>query len=560
MNQAEDSVRSNHDQGIFSRVYSLTGQTLGKYRLLERLGQGGMAQVYKAYQPDLDRFVAVKVLHPHLTADDEFAERFRREARAIAALEHPHIVRIYDFDTDGALAFLVMEYLQGSSLRERLRELERQSERMSLREVGRIVCALTDALDYAHRRGIVHRDLKPSNVLLTLDGRPVLTDFGIARMIDATLITESGGTLGTPAYMSPEQGQGQPGDARSDIYALGVLLYRLCTGRLPFDADTPYAVILKHITAPLPAPRSLRPDLPEAVERVILKALAKKPEDRQQTAGELGQALQLAIEAPQAATSSPPPGDAPSSEPAAGGVSSGHRSLLARRGPLAVLLPVTATVVAFIALMLITRSFGTQRYLAKHTPISAVAGSLQQLVLSGPEVVEDGWIDPDTPDETWHEADLVHLQGPLTPDRLVLRFDLARLPAAATVTSATLSLHVERWGDQSLPAVAVAYRVLTPWEPNSATYNTPWSKPGLASGIDYDPTPLGMAPLPDAGTLTIDVTRALDAWHRRREPNYGLVIMMSKDSHNQAHHWVCMTEQPDPADRPTLRISYEVAK
>ncbi len=256
-------------------MFDLAGKTVGKYRLVEKLGQGGMAQVYKAYQPDLDRYIAVKILHPHLTGDPEFEARFRREARAVAALEHPNIVRIYDFDTAEGLAFLVMECVEGTNLRTRLREMTGRGELMELAEVGRITGALADALDYAHRQGVVHRDLKPSNVLIDAEGRPVLNDFGVARMLDATAITDSGSTPGTPAYMSPEQGQGQPGDARSDIYALGVLLYQLCTGHVPFDADTPYAIILKHITAPLPPPRTLRPDLPEAIERVILKAMAK---------------------------------------------------------------------------------------------------------------------------------------------------------------------------------------------------------------------------------------------------------------------------------------------
>ena len=270
-------------------MFNVAGKTLGKYRLVEKLGQGGMAQIYKAYQPDLDRYVAIKILHPHLTADEAFALRFQREARAVAALDHPHIVRVYDFDTEDDLAFLVMEHLQGVSLRSMLHDLDCQDKLLELEEVERIVGALADALDHAHRRGIVHRDLKPSNVLFTPAGRPVLTDFGIARMVDTTIITESGGTLGTPAYMSPEQGEGESGDARSDIYALGVLLYQLCTGRVPFEGDTPYAVILKHITAPLPSPRSVRPDLPVAVEKVILKALSKHPDDRFHTAPQSGQ-------------------------------------------------------------------------------------------------------------------------------------------------------------------------------------------------------------------------------------------------------------------------------
>ena len=516
-------------------MFNLTGKTLGKYRLVEKLGQGGMAQVYKAYQPDLDRYVAIKILHPHLTGDEDFAERFRREARAVAALEHPHIVRVYDFDADEGVAFLVMEHLEGVSLKSHLHDLDCREERMDLEEVVRIVGALADALDHAHRQGVIHRDLKPSNVLITASGRPVLTDFGIARMVDATVVTESGGTLGTPAYMSPEQGRGEPGDARSDIYALGILLYQLCTGRVPFDADTPYAIILKHITAPLPPPRSICPELPESVERVILKALAKDPDDRFQSAGEMGRALRAAIEAPQVAL--PPP---------------------RRRVTLRSMVLVIAAIAAGLALLLLTRPWRAQRFLACLTPTPIPEAGRATLVVEGPGVVDDTWLNPDLPDEVWHEADLVHLQGPLTPDRILLRFDLAGLPEGATVVSATLTLRVELWGEQSLPGAAVVYRVLTPWEQDTATYETPWSVPGLAAGVDYDPTPLDVVPVPDVGHLTFDVSRALIFWQEQDQPNHGLVVMMSEDSHNQVHHWVYMSEQPNPADRPTLRVTYEV--
>ena len=180
------------------------------------------------------------------------------------------------------------------------------------------------------------------------------------------------------------------------------------------------------------------------------------------------------------------------------------------------------------------------------------------LVLEGPAVAADTWLDPDGPAGNWADADLVHLQGPLTPDRLLFRFDLSGLPAGATVVSATLTLQVELWGDQSLPGAAVAYRLLTPWQPATATYDTPWTAPGLAAGWDYDSVPLGMAPVPDLGALVLDVTPAVAAW-LGGQPNNGLVVMMSADSHNQSHHWVIMTEQPSPADRPTLRIAYEEA-
>ncbi|MBN1975966.1 MAG: protein kinase [Anaerolineae bacterium] len=555
-------------------VFDLSGTTLGKYRLVEKVGQGGMAQVYRAYQPDLDRYVAVKVLHPHLLGDDDFVARFQREARAVATLEHPYIVRVYDFDAAGGVAFLVMENLGGRSLKTLLRDLDCQGVLMDLQEAVRIVGALADALDHAHRQGLVHRDVKPSNVILTDDDRPVLTDFGIARMLEgSTAITESGGTLGTPAYMSPEQCKGETGDARSDIYALGVLLYQLCTGRVPFDADTPYAVILKHISSPLPSPRSLRPDLPEAVERVILKAMAKEPDNRYQTAGEMGCALHEALHKA-AQADEMDSGEARARRNPLKGPVDGLRSPSGRA-----ILRVTGIVVAVCivggALLLAPRLSWVAGYLGMLTPSptpTAVPTATSNptttpepapgptvLEIAGPRVVEDTWINPDVPDDVFHDFDLVHLQGPLTPDRILLRFDLADLPEGAEVISATLALKVELWGEEVFPGVAVAYRVLTAWEAAEATYNKPWSAPGLAAGIDYDQIPLDIVPMSDEGGLILDVTRALEFWHGRGEPNYGVVIMMSEDSHNWAHHWVYLSEQPAPADRPALRITYEEA-
>jgi len=521
-------------------VFDLAGKTVGKYRLVEKLGQGGMAQVYKAYQPDLDRYVAVKILHPHLTGDPDFKARFRREARAVAALEHPNIVRIYDFDTAEGLAFLVMECVEGTNLRTRLRDMAGRGELLDLPAVAHIVAALADALDYAHRQGVVHRDLKPSNVLIDPEGRPVLNDFGIARMLDATAITETGSTPGTPAYMSPEQGQGEPGDARSDIYALGVLLYQLCTGQVPFDADTPYAIILKHITAPLPPPRTLRPDLPEAVERVILKAMAKDPAGRFQTAGDMARAVRVAFEP--AADGQP--------APAASQEGQGERRSTLRR-----VFPFAAAAAIVGLVLLLGWLLGWFSPDAPAAQPTALITGRALLLLEGPAVAADTWLDPDGPDSNWADADLVHLQGPLTPDRLLFRFDLGGLPAGAAVISATLTLQVELWGDQSLPGAAVAYRLLTPWQGDTATYNTPWTTPGLAAGWDYDSVPLGMAPVPDLGPLVLDVTPAVAAWLGGR-PNNGLVVMMAADSHNQSHHWVMTTDQPSPADRPTLRIAY----
>ncbi len=267
----------------------LVGKRLGKYQLSERLGRGGMAEVYKAYHAALDRYVALKILHPFLGEDPEFKERFEREARNVAQLRHPNIVQVYDFEHDPEhdIYYMVMEYIDGPTLRTRLAQMSFRGERPDIQEAIRVAGTLADALAYAHARGMVHRDIKPANVMIDSEGRVVLTDFGIARIISGPQMTASGSMVGTPAYMSPEQGLGQAGDHRSDIYSLGVMLYQLLTGTVPFDADTPIAVVLKHVNDPLPAPSSLNPDIPPGLERILYRMLAKAPDERYQDVREL---------------------------------------------------------------------------------------------------------------------------------------------------------------------------------------------------------------------------------------------------------------------------------
>ena len=274
------------------------GRTLGKYRLAEQLGRGGMAQVYKAYQPGLDRYVAVKVMHSFLSEDKDFVARFQREARLVAGMRHPNIVQVHDFDVEGGLSYMVMEFIDGETLKDRLQRLEGNNQWISVDEAVRIIMTVGSALKYAHRLGMVHRDVKPANVMVDKTGNVILTDFGIAKIFagaGATQLTATGAMVGTPSYMAPEQGMGQPGDERSDIYSLAVMLYQLVTARLPFEADTPFAVVLKHINEPLQLPRQVNPEVPEAVERVILKAMAKNPDDRYQHVGEMLNDLKRAM-------------------------------------------------------------------------------------------------------------------------------------------------------------------------------------------------------------------------------------------------------------------------
>ncbi|NJL92804.1 MAG: serine/threonine protein kinase [Anaerolineae bacterium] len=269
-------------------------KTLGKYEVQARLGRGGMAEVYKGYHPALDRFVAIKVLHAFLADDTEFKDRFEREARNIARLRHPHIVQVFDFDFDASSEsyYMVMELINGPTLKDHLENLERDGQRVSIEEAVRITKEAAGALAYAHGRGMIHRDVKPANLMLDQENeRIVLTDFGIAKIITGGQFTASGGMVGTPAFMSPEQGLGESGDERSDLYSLAVILYQMVTNQLPFDAETPLAVILKHLNEPLPLPREINPDVPPWVEQVIVRGLAKDPADRFQTAEEFIGAL-----------------------------------------------------------------------------------------------------------------------------------------------------------------------------------------------------------------------------------------------------------------------------
>ncbi len=259
-----------------------SGKQIGKYELSEKIGRGAMAEVYKAYHPNLDKYVAIKILHAFLAEKTDILNRFQREARNVAALNHANIVQIHDFDVAGSIYYMVMEYINGPTLKSLIKDLRTNGQLMDLGEAVRIMKEVGKALSYAHSHGVVHRDIKPANVMLEKPDRVILTDFGLAKILSGPQFTTTGALVGTPAYMSPEQGLGKPGDARSDIYSLGAVLYQLTTGRFPFTAETPLAIVFKHINAPLPWPRTINPDIPSHLEKVIVKSMAKNPEERYQ--------------------------------------------------------------------------------------------------------------------------------------------------------------------------------------------------------------------------------------------------------------------------------------
>ncbi|NJN99848.1 MAG: serine/threonine protein kinase, partial [Anaerolineales bacterium] len=245
---------------------NLVGQTIGVYQIVERLGRGGMADVYKAFHPGLATHRALKVIRPEFGAEEGFRERFQREAQAVAALRHPNIVQMHDFGVQDNLYYMVMEFIEGRDLKSFLAE---EGQLRPFSRVAAIIEQVGAALGYAHERGLIHRDIKPANIMLTPTGQAILMDFGIAKMLTLTeQMTQTGVGIGTPAYMSPEQARGLPDiTPASDLYSLGIVLYEMLTGRVPFSADTPMAVMYKTINDPLPPPRDFSPDIPRRAAR-----------------------------------------------------------------------------------------------------------------------------------------------------------------------------------------------------------------------------------------------------------------------------------------------------
>ncbi len=284
---------------------------LGKYELRNRLGRGGMAEVWKAYDAQLERHVAIKILHADLQADPEFMTRFVREARVIASLHHSNIVQIHDFqisnppESNPPIAYMVMDYVEGQTLAGYIRATSRAEMFPPDAALVQLFASISRAIDYAHQHGMIHRDIKPANILLDRRntthcpmGEPILTDFGIAKLLGVSTGTISGGWLGTPLYISPEQAQGYPGNERSDIYSLGVILYEICTGVQPFRAESISALMTQHINAMPLSPALLRPAISPALSMVILRSLAKDPAARFSSASAMTVALAEALNTP----------------------------------------------------------------------------------------------------------------------------------------------------------------------------------------------------------------------------------------------------------------------
>ena len=313
----------------------LVGKTLGDYKLIEEIGEGGMATVYKAYQNSLQRDVAIKVLYYQ---EDTSLARFEREARAVASLRHRNILIVYEYGEEGGSPFIVMEYVEGGTLEDRLNDGP-----MDWRQVIELTIPIAEALYYAHSHGIIHRDIKPSNILMPQEDWPVLADFGLVKNTDdQTGLTQTGTFMGTPSYIAPEQARDAKLDFRADMYSLGVIMFEMITGQLPFDYESPNKILLAHVTEQPPAPRDLNPKCPPVLEQVILKTLKKSADERYATMQELVDVLKSILAMPAASIEEslreqPPHRDALKSEPSVeakpsgGGLFGSVRKLFGRK-------------------------------------------------------------------------------------------------------------------------------------------------------------------------------------------------------------------------------------
>ncbi len=275
---------------------SWIGQTLnGRYHIESLLGQGGMSSVYKAFDPNLRRTVAIKMIHPHLSNNLSFMRRFEEEAAIVAQLRHEHIVQVFDFNHDDDAYYMVLEFIPGETLEARLKRLNEANRRLDIPEAVNYISQVCEAISYAHAHGMIHRDIKPANIMLDIFGKAILMDFGIARMVGGQLHTAAGAVLGTALYMSPEQIKGEKVDERADIYSLGVTLFETLTGRPPFEADTAMTLMMMHLNDPVPDIQELHPQVPDRLVAVVCKALEKNCEDRFSSATEMADALSAAM-------------------------------------------------------------------------------------------------------------------------------------------------------------------------------------------------------------------------------------------------------------------------
>jgi tRNA A-37 threonylcarbamoyl transferase component Bud32 len=473
---------------------NLIGQTLGQYQITALLGKGGMATVYRARQSSIGRDVAIKVIKPDLIESEEFKVRFDREAQVIAAMSHPHILKVFDYGQHGDLVYLVMELLSGGSLA----DLIRSAGKLPLADISRLLDQIASALDYAHRRAIVHRDLKPQNVLLDEERNAFLTDFGIAKLLSETsALTQSGMAMGTPAYMSPEQWRGQAVDARADIYALGVMLYEMLAGKVPFAGDTPYSMMHMHIFQAPPNIRSVRSDLPSAVQDVLNKSMAKDRDSRHGTAGEVaaafkaalsGAPLSLSASSEAADVTAPVPVGAPLDAPTAqasvsaaqsvtplSNVAEPERKAPARRLPLLLGVALLAVVGVFAALML---TGGDQRSVAQTTATSTATVVPTDAPSNTPAATALAVLPTDAPSATALVPTDTPTDAPTATALVVLPTDA---PSATPTVTHTASPSATLTATQTVTSTATQTASATATQTASATATATWTASATAT-------------------------------------------------------------------------------
>lgn len=341
----------------------LVGKSLDTYRLVEQIGQGGMSTVYRAVDGRTQQDVAVKVLSPTISSDKRFVRRFRREAGLLFRLRHPNIVPVTDYGEAAGFVYLVMPFVQGDTLHDRIVQ-----QRISVPDLAKWIGQVADGLQFAHDQGVIHRDIKPANVMISRTGNALLTDFGLARLVEGSASLTGSMLMGTPAYVSPEQGKGQKLDARSDQYALGVILYQIAAGRLPFESDTPMGTVLQHIQEPVPAVRGFNKDVSPALERVLVKALAKDPEGRFPNVAALNVAYQAALAGGDEAVGQPTQVITGPRRPAASQVMAKRRT--GRRAGWVVVGVVAAAVLALAAVVAGPTLFGGTQQASPSAPSS----------------------------------------------------------------------------------------------------------------------------------------------------------------------------------------------
>ncbi len=367
---------------------SWIGQTLnGRYVIEALLGQGGMSAVYRANDPNLKRTVAIKLIHSHLSGDKQFIERFEEEAAAIASLRHHNIVQVYDFNSDADVHYMVLEYLRGETLFDRMQNLSSQGKKLPIEDAIQYTLNICAALTYAHQRGIIHRDIKPANIMLNEEGQAILMDFGIVKIVGGSSHTATGAVLGTARYISPEVIRSEPADQRSDIYSLGITLYEMFSGATPFQADSTLTLMMMHLNDPVPDPRSLRADLSPALVNILLKALQKDRNKRYQTAAEMAAALKNALKEMQPSSQSAPEptnSSAHFSEPARGYTPSSEPRTSAKSSPWLWVLGLGAAALVFVVTLAAIGIFLLSRQAASPAPKTA-ATSLPAATAAGAE-------------------------------------------------------------------------------------------------------------------------------------------------------------------------------